>query len=201
MKTVAILFADRQSIYKSLPDVDVYDVDRDARTFPGGCPVIAHPPCRLWSCLSHLSTAPPEEKLLATWAIEVVRREGGAVEHPATSRLWKEPGMPRLGERDKFGGWILPVLQWWFGHRAEKATKLYIVGCASKDVPIIPMLLGEPTHSLKEGLPRRTPQWVRDQRPKRCTKRERSATPPDFARWLVETARRCHIAEKRQPVV
>lgn len=48
--TVAVLFARTDSVYRSLPDVEVYDIERDARTFAGGMPVVAHPPCRaaLW---------------------------------------------------------------------------------------------------------------------------------------------------------
>lgn len=51
---VAVLFARADSIYKGLPGVDVYDADRDARTFPGGCPVVAHPPCRAWAVSGRL---------------------------------------------------------------------------------------------------------------------------------------------------
>ena len=186
MRRIAILFADRDSIYKELLGCEVYDVDRDALTFPGGMPVVAHPPCRLWSCLSHFSTAPVEEKGLATWAIRVCQREGGVVEHPATSRLWKEAGMPRLGERDKFGGWLLPVLQWWWGHRAEKATKLYLVGIGPKDLPPIPFRIGEPTMYCNR--PRSKAGLNLD-----IPKRERSATPHAFAEWLCEVARRTKI--------
>ena len=46
MTQVAVLFARADSIYKTLPGCDVYDIKRDARTWPGGCPVVAHPPCR-----------------------------------------------------------------------------------------------------------------------------------------------------------
>lgn len=34
--TVAILFARADSVYKTLPGCDVYDIERDALTFPGG---------------------------------------------------------------------------------------------------------------------------------------------------------------------
>ena len=42
---IAILFARKDSVYKAMPGLDVYDFERDALTWPGGAPLIAHPPC------------------------------------------------------------------------------------------------------------------------------------------------------------
>jgi hypothetical protein len=42
------------------------------------------------------------------------------------------------------GGFTLPVHQHWWGHKARKATRLYVVGCKPQDVPLIPTL-AEPT--------------------------------------------------------
>lgn len=39
---VAVLFARADSHYKELPDCDVYDMTRDARTYDGPHPVVAH---------------------------------------------------------------------------------------------------------------------------------------------------------------
>ncbi len=41
MKTVAVLFARADSHYKALPGSDVWDAERDALRWPGGCPVVA----------------------------------------------------------------------------------------------------------------------------------------------------------------
>jgi hypothetical protein len=87
MTGIAVLFARKDSIYKSFPDCDVYDIERDALTWPGGMPCIAHPPCRLWGKLRHFSTAPQSEKALGHWAIKQVRQWGGIAEHPASSGL------------------------------------------------------------------------------------------------------------------
>jgi len=37
-RQVAVLFARSDSNYKAIPGCDVYDIERDARTFGGGCP-------------------------------------------------------------------------------------------------------------------------------------------------------------------
>lgn len=193
-RKVAILFARGDSIYKTLPGCDVYDKERDALTWPGGCPVVAHPPCRLFGRLRHFakSSDPAAEKALAFWAVDMVRRWGGVLEHPASSTLWKEKPLPRAGERDEWGGWTLPVLQMWWGHRAEKRTWLYICGVEPRDVPMMPLRLGAAECVIR--LDKRRPDGTHirkgdaDYRPF-LNEQEREGTPIDFARWLVELAR------------
>lgn len=84
------------------------------------------------------------------------------------------------------GGWTLPVDQHWWGHRASKRTRLYIVGCEPHQIPDMPMVLGGPTHVIgdvgRASLGTKRPE---------ISKAEREATPPEFAAWLVELARRC----------
>ena len=65
MEPVAVLFARADSIYKSMPGCDVYDIERDARTWPGGAPVVAHPPCRSWGKFAHMAKPRPGERELA----------------------------------------------------------------------------------------------------------------------------------------
>lgn len=179
---VAVLFARADSNYKALP-VDVWDEARDAREWPGGCPVVAHPPCRAWGRLRQFAKPVDGEKELALFAVEQVRKWGGVLEHPAGSTLWPTVGLPEPGQRDEFGGWTLVIHQHWFGHRAEKATRLYIVGCEPSEIPDMPMKLGKATHCIRptKSYPR-LPS---------VTKAEREHTPPDFAEWLVELASRC----------
>lgn len=191
---VAVLFARGDSVYKDLQGVDVYDIQRDARTWQGGCPVVAHPPCRAWGRLRQFAKPRPDEKALALFAVEKVRTFGGVIEHPKGSTLWKAAGLPKPGERDEFGGWTLPVFQSWWGHKAEKATFLYIVGCEPEDIPDMPLVLGDATHVVsgsgrrRDGgrLRRGDPGW----RPE-VTKAEREHTPTNFAVWLVDLAGRC----------
>lgn len=199
MRQVAALFVRADSIYKTLPGVDCWDIERDARRWPGGCPAVAHPPCRAWGRLRHFAKPRPDEKALALWAVERVREEGGVLEHPRASTLWPEAGLPRPGQRDDYGGWTLGISQHWWGHRAEKLTLLYIVGCEPSDLPPMPMVLGESTHVIAmdkrpgrgvngERLRKGMPGW----RPE-VSKPEREHTPPELARWLVEVARRCRV--------
>lgn len=182
---VAILFARKDSVYKQIPPCDVYDIDRDARTFPGGMPAVCHPPCRAWGRLRHFAKPRPDEKALALFAVDAIRNNGGVLEHPDTSTLWKEAGLPLPGQRDSWGGHSILVNQHWFGHRAEKRTLLYIVGCEPRDLPPLPIRLDEPTHVVQS-------RKRQDYRP-HISKAEREHTPLAFAEWLCEVARRCSL--------
>lgn len=178
---ITILFARRDSAYKTLPDVDVWDADRDALNWPGGTPIVVHPPCRAWGRLRHFARTDEGEKELAIWAVAQVRQWGGVLEHPAGSLLWQEANLPAPGAHDAYHGWTLPIVQHWWGHRANKATWLYIVGCLPRQIPDLPLRLDEPTHVVQsqcQGRPH-------------ITKAEREHTPIEMARWLVEVARRC----------
>jgi len=94
---IAVLFARDDSRYKELDGYDVYDINKDARTFCKKIPVIAHPPCRAWGMLSHMANPREGEKQLAYLALAQVRLNGGILEHPAGSRLWKEAPLPLAG--------------------------------------------------------------------------------------------------------
>ncbi|MGE8691488.1 MAG: hypothetical protein ACN6PJ_30375 [Achromobacter sp.] len=186
---VAVLFARQDSTYKALSGVDVYDIDRDARTFQGGMPVVAHPPCRAWGRLRAFANPRPDEMNLARLAVALVREFGGVLEHPAGSTLWAAQMLPLPGgARDQYGGWTFAAPQMWWGHKAEKATWFYIVGVAPADMPPVPLVLGDATHVVQSSK-------RQDCRP-HITKAEREHTPPELAAWLVEVARRCRI-EKR----
>lgn len=184
MQTVAVLFARADSNYKQLPGTDVYDIERDARTYDGPHPVVAHPPCRAWGRLRQFANPRPDERNLGRLAVALVSEFGGVLEHPAGSTLWSAQHLPKPGERDSWGGWTLAAPQKWWGHKAEKETWFYIVGCEPTDIPALPIVLGEATHVVQT-------RKRRDHRP-HITKSEREHTPLPLAEWLIELARRCH---------
>ena len=188
MANVAVLFARSDSIYKTLAGADVWDAERDARKWEGGAPVVAHPPCRAWGRMRQFAQPRHDEKDLARFAIQQLRKWGGVLEHPAESTLWADQMLPRPGRApDQFGGWTMAIDQFHFGHRAEKATWLYIVGLHPDDLPEIPHREGRPTHCIRptKSYPR-LPS---------VTKAEREHTPPALAEWLVEVARRCSLTK------
>lgn len=191
MRTVAILFARADSVNKTLPGCDVYDIERDACTWRGGSPVVAHPPCRLWAKLRQFAKAsdPDAERALAVLAVLAVRRWGGVLEHPAESTLWAHMSIPWPGRApDRYGGWTAEIRQCDWGHKAEKLTWLYVVGCHPDQIPLLPPR-SEPTGVIKpqRGVPRTL---------KIVTKAEREHTPPALAEWLVELARRCNVSAR-----
>lgn len=188
---ISVLFVAKNSVYKTLSDsagepLDCWDEERDAMLWPGGNPIVAHPPCRLFCALRHLSTAPIEEKQLAYWAVDQVREWGGVLEHPARSTLWENCVLPWPGERDQYG-FTYSVDQFWFGHQARKPTWIYICGTTPRELPEVPLRFGH-FKDIWGGKNRLTNggRWSGS----------RSATPPTFAKWLIQTAERCATANK-----
>lgn len=153
---LSALFTCASSPYLVL-GIDCYDRKRDARTFQGSGLVICHPPCRSWGRYAHRSKHQVAEKDLALWALELVRRNGGVLEHPASSSLWKHL---RPGETSFL------IRQADFGHRAEKLTRLFYSGLPK--VPLLPDPALGPFHPVE-----------------RMGRQERERTPVRLAEWLV----------------
>lgn len=125
--TVAALYVSPRTPYLAL-GCDCYDERRDARTYEGPAPVVAHPPCGPWGKLRQFCTKDDPE--LAIIAVRQVRQFGGVLEHPAHSKLWDAMGLPPPDSLfpDEWGGRTYAIDQADFGHRAPKATWLYAVG-------------------------------------------------------------------------
>lgn len=173
MTAVSVLFARSDSCYFDLVD-DVWDAVRDARGYTGSNPVVCHPPCRGWGRLRHWAKPRPDEKALALFAVDQVRRCGGVLEHPWGSTLWHAAKLPFPGQVDEFGGFTLLVDQGWWGHAAPKPTYVYVCGCSRADVGELPVQLRRAAGRTLALSPA-----------------DRERTPPRFAAWLVELAGKC----------
>lgn len=198
---IAALFVEEKGVYSGLPDVDVWGVSRDARTYAGPWPVVAHPPCERWG--RYWSGGPsvrqPRKRgddggcfASALWA---VRTFGGILEHPEASSAWDWFGLWRpkrdggWAKADGFGGLTCCVEQGHYGHRARKATWLYAVRVATPELQWGPSngeRLDEGFHSKAErnaaraaGVPPRH----------RLSRAENISTPIPFRDLLLSIAR------------
>lgn len=169
MTQVAALFVRKTNHYRPL-GLDCYDIDRDALTWQGGAPGVFHPPCRAWGKYKTWAKPRAGERELALWSIDRVRAFGGVVEHPYTSELWATVGIHTPGVRDRFDGVFFPVYQSWFGHRAPKATGLYLVGAPVPDLSSF-CLAGLPAGRIEK-----------------MGRAERERTPAAFAAFLANLA-------------
>lgn len=192
---IAALFVATGGAYFGLPDVDPYDVRRDAMTYDGPWPVVCHPPCARWCRLAGFVEARSGHKRgddggTFAHALRCVQRFGGVLEHPAYSAAWSAHGLskPPSGggwARDVTSGWSCYIEQGRYGHRAKKATWLYAVRTA------LPTLRwGQEPDQRSEALVswcgnHLTPNEIRP----RLSKMERSATPAEFRDLLIAMAR------------
>jgi hypothetical protein len=198
---IAALFVQTGGCYFGLPDVDPWDVKRDARLYAGPWPVVAHPPCERWGRYWNggPSARVPRKKgddggCFAA-ALHAVRTWGGVLEHPEASSAWKAFGLnapPKWGGwhvADFHGGWTCCVEQGAYGHRARKATWLYACGV---ELPTLKwgaapgdfVRLDVGYHSAEER--RRA---VKTGACQRLSARQRLATPAPFRDLLLSIAR------------
>ena len=103
--TVAVLFARADSVYKTLPGVDVWDEARDARQWPGSGPAVAHPPCRAWGRLRAFANPAPHEKDMARFAVAKVREFGGVLEIAGEPRRLIFQGVHKIAGFDYGREW------------------------------------------------------------------------------------------------
>ena len=188
---VAALYVIEDGPYSTLPDVECWGVSRDARTYAGPWPVVAHPPCERWGRYWHGGPSARVRRVKGDdggcfeAALSSVRRWGGVLEHPAASSAWAAFGLrtpPRAGgwiSAGFDGGWTCCVDQGHYGHRAQKATWLYAVG-----VPLPSLVWGKSTNKvrLNDGY-HSAEERRRAQRTGMCqqlSKRERKLTPEAF---------------------
>ena len=110
MTTVAALYVQEGGCYFGLEGVEVWPQSRDARTYRGPHPVVAHPPCERWG---RYWSGGPSAKVRRikgddggcfTAALAAVRRWGGVLEHPEASHAWVAHGLLRP---PKWGAWVV----------------------------------------------------------------------------------------------
>lgn len=160
---ISVLCTTKNSNYLKL-GLDCYDIKRNARTFCGNNPVIAHPPCRGWTRFGKAMGAKPRpgEKDLAYFCLERVILNGGVFEHPYESEF-------AILASDIPGVKSIIVQQDWFGYFAPKKTRLIM-----------------PDHYLIPDLPFELIPRVSSQvRLKEWANKCRHDTCLNFAKWLV----------------
>lgn len=207
---VDALYIDPKGPYPRLLGAErCWDEVRDARTYAGPGPVVAHPPCQRWG---RYWAGGPSARVKQTLgddngcfeaALAAVRQYGGVLEHPEASHAFARYGLDQPKWR---AGWqpagdglghVCCVAQRHYGHRARKLTWLYAVSAAP--LPQLNWAIPEPSiarldagfHSSEER--RRA---VKTGVCRRLSKHQRLATPEEFALVLINIA--AHAAEKQE---
>lgn len=202
---VAALFIAAGGTYTGRPDVDAWDLRRDAKTYPGPFPVVAHPPCERWGRFADGGPAAKGKFRIGDdggcfqSALNSVRRYGGVLEHPQGSLAWGVFHLPRppirgWSRRDAWLGASAYVDQGAYGHPAKKPTWIYAV------VPRLPRLRwtrvwgrprigGDGYHSARERL---LAKARNDYKPiPNIPRRWRARTPDAFRDELLNLAATC----------
>lgn len=136
---ITSLFVETNGVYFDIPEIEPWDIKRDARLYTGNNPVIAHPPCQLWGKMAKINylrwggehNRPGNDGGCFKSALDNVNRCGGVLEHPQASYAWKEYGLvkPIKNQWTKSGdGWTCVIWQSAYEHKANKATWLYYKG-------------------------------------------------------------------------
>lgn len=189
---IAALFVETNGVYFGLSEVTPYDKKRNALTYQGPWPVVAHPPCQLWGNFAPINykrwggehNRPGNDGGMFQFALWAVNTFGGVLEHPALSKAWATYGLvkPLKGMWTPSGaGFTCEVSQSAYGCPARKKTWLYYRGSVN---PLDPCW----------GSPEGTHQIGRDQRGKALNKpklggAKASRTPPQFRDYLLSLAR------------
>lgn len=208
--TVAALYVLSRGPYADMTGVDPWPERRNALLYRGSYPVVAFPPCAQWS--PHVNQAGNSEAQHARhgpFAALQVQRCGGALEHPAGSRLWDVMELPRPDpyrqrtfegpRRDAFGGFTVELDLSAFGLRcAHKRTWVYFVGVEVEAAHRLPPCAATP--KMPKHLLDKVATWKPkiDERPGRkpgsrsffdaVSGTERKRSPVAFAKWIVALA-------------
>jgi len=192
---ITALFVQTNGAYFGVEGIDPWDEARDARLYEGNDPVIAHPPCARWCRLAKFVEKVYGHKVgddsgcFASALANVIRCKG-VLEHPAHTLAWAAHGMTKPGKSGWTpghvpGSWVCEVEQGHYGHRARKATWLFVVSDAKPAE-----LVWGPSRAVGVVISCTRLQDGTFKRPKeRMSKKERDATPPAFKEVLLNLAR------------
>lgn len=224
---IAALFVQTNGVYYGLPNVDPWDEARDARTYAGPWPVVAHPPCARWSRLAGFTEARfgykrGEDGGCFKAALEAVHRYGGVIEHPAYSDAWRAFHLPRPSVRYGWtlgldGGASCYVEQGRYGLPVKKATWLYAYGVEFSDLEwgYTADADGDPANQTEHGgidawrdaFKGRVEQWRSSKDKPRGPNGERrrgsnlgltSTTPPAFRDALIAMAESANLSARAE---
>jgi len=190
---IAALYVESDGAYTGLEEVDPWDIARDARSYAGPHPIVAHPPCARWCQLASVNQARYGYEIGADGgcfeaALASLKRYGGVLEHPAYSLAWSRFGLirPHVGawSRGLFSDvWVTQVSQRNYGHPCIKWTWLAYVG-------------SRPPFGLDWRKPDPPIAWISTDRPrselahvKQLSKKAAKATPEAFRDALIALAR------------
>jgi hypothetical protein len=135
---INVLYAEADGVYSNINEIEVWDILKDARKCKNGHKAICHPPCERWGRYWGGGPSVKVKRIMGddgqcfAHSLWHVRNFGGVIEHPEASHAWNYYG---LAKPPKKGGWIIAdiyggftccVEQGNYGHKARKATWLYI---------------------------------------------------------------------------
>lgn len=136
---IACLFVEPNGVYSTMPNTDLWGLDRDARKYAGSYPVVAHPPCQLWGNFAPINykrwggdhNKPGNDGGCFVAALRCVQTCGGVLEHPYKSKAFTAHGIQEpngIGWCKYDGYYVCEVWQSAYGHKARKRTWLYYCG-------------------------------------------------------------------------
>lgn len=204
LRNIAALYVESGGTYFDAPGVDPWDEKRDARTYSGPHPIVAHPPCQRWGRFWHGSTCKPHQFKKGddggcfASALKSLRLYGGVIEHPADSHAWEHFGLRKPPRK---GGWVAASADLWtccvyqghYGHLAGKGTWLLVARVARENLP--ELRWGKtaqrlhPTAVAKHGYAKARRIGMMAMVGGKDKTKIRNATPPEFRELLLSIAR------------
>lgn len=203
---IAALYVETDGCYFGQPDIDPWDLTRDARTYAGPHPVVAHPPCQRWGRYAKGAPCKPNQYEVGDddgcfeAALAAVNKFGGVLEHPAHSKAWDRFGLEKpQGYHNWFPcgefGCTTYVEQGFYGHMSRKPTWLY---AAKIELPFLRWGKGEqrihPRALELHGYEKARRIGMMAMIGGKDKTRIRNATPPEFRDVLISIARSAGVS-------